>query len=110
MKLLKEELIRLLDAEGEEEHSLFDLAVKVKLGNGGHTVYLRGLIEFSNICKRTVTIAVSVRITATPAVIVSRGMKHWMPSGLPMKTGSGRLRFRAGSNPQIGLSERSTLS
>jgi biotin synthase len=52
MKLLKEELIRLLDAEGEEEHSLFDLAVKVKLENGGHTVYLRGLIEFSNICKK----------------------------------------------------------
>jgi len=51
-KLLKEDLIRLLCTKGEEEQALLDCAAKVKQENVGNTVYLRGLIEFSNICEK----------------------------------------------------------
>ena len=48
-KLLQEDLVRLLCTEGEEKQLLFDYAAKIKQENVGNTVYLRGLIEFSNI-------------------------------------------------------------
>jgi biotin synthase len=44
-------LLRLLRADAEEEHSrLTDAAYAVKAQSVGRAVYLRGLIEFSNVC------------------------------------------------------------
>ena len=51
-KLLQDDLVRLLCTEGEEKQLLFDYAAKIKQENVGNTVYLRGLIEFSNICEK----------------------------------------------------------
>lgn len=51
-KLLQEDLVRLLGTGGEEERILLDHAAKIKRENVGNTVYLRGLIEFSNICEK----------------------------------------------------------
>lgn len=48
----KEEIIRLLKAEGEQEKTLFKRSHDVKLKHVGNKVYFRGLIEFSNICKK----------------------------------------------------------
>ena len=46
----KEELVELLDSDGKD---LFATADKVREYYVGNDVHLRGLIEFSNICKRT---------------------------------------------------------
>lgn len=48
----KDEIIRLLNAEDDDEKLLFDFSNKIKLQNVGNTVYLRGLIELSNICEK----------------------------------------------------------
>ena len=48
----KEDIIRLLNAEDDDEKLLFDFSNKIKLQNVGNTVYLRGLIELSNICEK----------------------------------------------------------
>jgi len=47
-----DELIVLLNAEGNERQQLFQQAQKVKLDNIGNKVYFRGLVEFSNICAK----------------------------------------------------------
>ena len=46
----KEEILRLLSAEGEERRLLYTKAAAVKAEQVGKKVYYRGLIEFSNIC------------------------------------------------------------
>ena len=46
----KEEIIRLLQAEGEERKLLFSKSAEVKEKYIGKKVWFRGLIEFSNIC------------------------------------------------------------
>jgi biotin synthase len=46
----KEDLLRLLSAEGEERRLLYTKAAAVKSEQVGKKVYYRGLIEFSNIC------------------------------------------------------------
>src|SRR5690554_3204419 len=46
------DLINYLSASGEEEKALFDRAVEVKSNNVGNIVYLRGLIEMSNVCEK----------------------------------------------------------
>ena len=51
-KLSKESLVQLLAVTGDDEKALFGHAEKVKDENVGNTVYLRGLIEFSNICEK----------------------------------------------------------
>lgn len=48
----RDELVRLLVAEGDERQQLFQRAQAVKLQNIGNKVYFRGLIEFSNICAK----------------------------------------------------------
>jgi len=48
----RDELVRLLSAEGEERQQLFQRAQSVKLQTVGNKVYFRGLIEFSNICAK----------------------------------------------------------
>ena len=48
----KDDIIRLLNADGDDEKLLFDFSNKIKLQNVGNTVYLRGLIELSNICEK----------------------------------------------------------
>lgn len=50
--LSKDDNIRLLKANGDDEKLLFDFSNKIKLQNVGNTVYLRGLIELSNICEK----------------------------------------------------------
>ena len=50
---MKDEIIDLLRLEDKEKVSfLFDKALKTKLDNIGNKVYLRGLIEYSNICQK----------------------------------------------------------
>ena len=44
------QLVALLTCEGQDEEALFREAEKVKNDNVGNLVYLRGLIEISNIC------------------------------------------------------------
>lgn len=51
-ELTKDEIIRLLSAEGEERIILFRKASEVKENYIGKRVWLRGLIEFSNICSK----------------------------------------------------------
>jgi len=48
----KEEIVRLLKASGEQEIALFKKSREVKLRHVGNKVYFRGLVEFSNICKK----------------------------------------------------------
>jgi biotin synthase len=48
----RDELVKLLSAEGEERQQLFQRAQTVKLQTIGNKVYFRGLIEFSNICSK----------------------------------------------------------
>lgn len=48
----KEELIFLLGLEGEDMDKLLKKALEVKLKEVGNTVYLRGLIEYSNRCTK----------------------------------------------------------
>ena len=51
-KLSKADIIRLLSVKDDDEKLLFDFSGKIKQENVGNTVYLRGLIEFSNICEK----------------------------------------------------------
>lgn len=46
------DLVTLLLAEGEEQQQLFRQAQQVRLRNVGNNVYLRGLVEFSNVCAK----------------------------------------------------------
>ncbi|MBA4408760.1 MAG: [FeFe] hydrogenase H-cluster radical SAM maturase HydE [Odoribacter sp.] len=48
----RDELVLLLNAEGDERQQLFQRAKSVKLEIVGNKVYFRGLIEFSNICSK----------------------------------------------------------
>jgi biotin synthase len=48
--LSKQDIIALLEAEGDDRQMLFEHAAKVKETYVQNKVYLRGLIEFSNIC------------------------------------------------------------
>ena len=48
----KDEIVRLLKSSGEEEKGLFKKSNEIKLKHVGNKVYFRGLIEFSNICKK----------------------------------------------------------
>lgn len=48
--LTKEDLVRLLTCEGEEEKALFAQSRQVRNDTLGNGVYTRGLIEISNIC------------------------------------------------------------
>jgi biotin synthase len=50
--LSRDRLIDLLSSSGEEEKALFDYSTATKLKNVGNEVYLRGLIELSNICDK----------------------------------------------------------
>jgi len=50
--LLKEDIITLLSLAGDEQQQLLDHAAKIKRQQTGNTVWLRGLIELSNLCKK----------------------------------------------------------
>ncbi len=47
-----EEIVSLLASEGDTMQQLFDIASEVKFHYAGNKVYLRGLIEYSNICAK----------------------------------------------------------
>jgi biotin synthase len=47
-----DDLVTLLLAEGEEQRQLFQQAQLVRMKTIGNKVYLRGLVEFSNICAK----------------------------------------------------------
>ncbi|VBB45826.1 Biotin synthase [uncultured Paludibacter sp.] len=46
------DIVQLLSAKGEDEKLLFDFASDIKQKNVGNSVYLRGLIELSNVCEK----------------------------------------------------------
>jgi len=46
------EIISLLNSEGNDRQMLFTKAAEIKKQNVGTIVYYRGLIEFSNVCKK----------------------------------------------------------
>ena len=46
------DLVQLLSAEGEDLKTLFDFAKSVKNQHVGNKVYLRGLVEYSNKCRK----------------------------------------------------------
>jgi biotin synthase len=48
----KDDLVKLLQAEGEEKVMLFQKSAEVKEKYIGKRVWLRGLIEFSNVCSK----------------------------------------------------------
>lgn len=48
----KNEIIELLQLRGSDELNLFKKANKIRLRYRGDRVYLRGIIEYSNICKK----------------------------------------------------------
>lgn len=49
----RDELIFLLSLEGDDMKKLLDRALEVKLREIGNEVYLRGLIEYSNVCVKS---------------------------------------------------------
>jgi biotin synthase len=49
-ELSVDEIIRLLNCEGEERTLLFKTSAEIKEKNIGNKVWFRGLIEFSNVC------------------------------------------------------------
>lgn len=51
-ELSREEILYLLQLSGEDEKQLFRRAAKIKEEQIGNTVYLRGLIELSNVCAK----------------------------------------------------------
>lgn len=51
IELSRNDIITLLQAAGEEEEQLFELADQVRQENFGEEVHLRGIIEFSNYCR-----------------------------------------------------------
>ena len=51
MEYTKEEALRLLNAEGDEVERLYREADRIRREYMGDEVYIRGIIEFSNICK-----------------------------------------------------------
>lgn len=51
-KLSKEEIVTLLSLVGDDRQQLFDHAAKIKRQQTGNTVWLRGLIELSNVCEK----------------------------------------------------------
>jgi len=51
-KLSKEDLVQLLSLKEQEQQQLFGCAAKIKLKHVGNKVWLRGLIELSNICEK----------------------------------------------------------
>ncbi|MDR1726293.1 MAG: [FeFe] hydrogenase H-cluster radical SAM maturase HydE [Bacteroidales bacterium] len=48
----KDNLIKLLKTQGSEYQTLIDNALAVKKNNIGNKIYLRGLIEYSNCCRK----------------------------------------------------------
>ena len=48
----KDDIIRLLQSKDDEEKALFVKSSEIKLENIGKNVHFRGLVEFSNICKK----------------------------------------------------------
>lgn len=50
--LSRDDLAEFLSSTGEKEQALFDYSSKIKLQNVGNEVYLRGLIELSNVCEK----------------------------------------------------------
>jgi len=48
----KNDLIRMLDSEGEDRSMLFKRSAELKQKHVGNKVFYRGLIEFSNICAK----------------------------------------------------------
>ena len=48
----KEDIVRLLQAEGRDKYALFKKSAQVKSQYVGRKVYFRGLVEFSNICTK----------------------------------------------------------
>jgi biotin synthase len=83
--LTREDLVRLLSAsEDREKHRIYRKAYEVKKQYAGNVVYLRGLIEASNICRkdcfycgiRKSTDGVS-RYTLTAEEITDRAMWAW---------------------------------
>ena len=50
--LSKDELVELLSSTGKKERTLFNYSSKSKLQNVGNEVYLRGLIELTNVCEK----------------------------------------------------------
>ena len=52
-RLGKEDLVRLLGTQGEEMKQLIRKALEVKLKRLDNKVHLRGLIELSNVCRKS---------------------------------------------------------
>lgn len=52
MNLSKSDIVRLLTSSGADEQQLFDTAARIKKEHVGNKVYLRGLIELSNVCEK----------------------------------------------------------
>ncbi len=50
--LSKSDIVAFLSSTQDEEIALFDFSKKIKAENIGHKVYLRGLIELSNVCEK----------------------------------------------------------
>jgi biotin synthase len=50
--LQKEDIIFLLQTEGEEKQLLFEKAREIRLKYSGNKVYFRGLIEYSDVCAK----------------------------------------------------------
>lgn len=47
-----DDLVTLLSSTGDDRKALFEAAAKTKAEQVGNVVYLRGLIEFSNVCRK----------------------------------------------------------
>ena len=50
--LSKEDIVTLLKVNGHDEQLIFQKAAEIKEKNVQNKVYFRGLIEFSNLCRK----------------------------------------------------------
>jgi biotin synthase len=51
-RLNREEIVYLLELQGDEKTRLFEQSARIKETHVGNKVYFRGLIEFSNMCQK----------------------------------------------------------
>ena len=93
--LSREEFSFLLDNIGQEDSYLYEKAREAALANYGNKIYVRGLMEFTNYCKTTATIAVSGEATRRLPDTGCHRSRLWSAAALAMGWDFGPLCFRA---------------
>ena len=94
--LPREDWIRLLeDFTPEDTAYLCERARHVRQMHYQNRIFIRGLIEFTNYCKTTASIAESAEATATPTATGYRKRPFWTAAAADMNSASVHLSSKA---------------